>query len=85
MAAPVTSVPAGDFARLRDSSAAVVDVRDEERKYDDHIAGSLHYPSETFEKKIPDLLKGLKGTGSVVFHCAKSQNPSNFRSRNRLN
>ncbi|CAM6123964.1 unnamed protein product [Calypogeia fissa] len=73
MAAPVTFIPAGDFARLRDPSVAVVDVRDEERKYDGHIAGSLHYPSEAFENKIPDLLKDLKGKDTVVFHCAKSQ------------
>lgn len=47
--------------------------RDEERQYDGHIAGSLYYPSETFEEKIPDLLKDLRSKNTVVFHCAKSQ------------
>lgn len=73
MTTPVKFIPAEDFTTLRDASVAVVDVRDEERKHDGHIAGSLHYPSATFERKIPDLLKDLKGTDTVVFHCAKSQ------------
>ncbi|BFI23366.1 Cdc25 family phosphatase [Marchantia polymorpha subsp. ruderalis] len=69
----ITPIPATDFSRQRSSTVAVVDVRDEERKYDGHIAGSLHYPSDTFVENIPDLVKNLKGHDTVVFHCAKSQ------------
>ncbi|KAL2650295.1 hypothetical protein R1flu_018423 [Riccia fluitans] len=70
---PVTFIKAADFSLQRTVKVAVVDVRDEERQYDGHIAGSLHYPSSTFEESIPKLVKDLKGHDTVVFHCARSQ------------
>ncbi|KAK9153888.1 hypothetical protein Sjap_001368 [Stephania japonica] len=52
---------------------AIVDVRDDERTYDAHIAGSLHYASGTFLEKIPNLIQEVKGKDTLVFHCALSQ------------
>ncbi|XP_042504606.1 dual specificity phosphatase Cdc25-like [Macadamia integrifolia] len=52
---------------------AIVDVRDDERSYDGHIAGSLHYASDTFSEKIPNLIQEVKGKDTLVFHCALSQ------------
>ncbi|KAL5540797.1 hypothetical protein UlMin_042410 [Ulmus minor] len=52
---------------------AIVDVRDDERSYDGHIAGSLHYASDTFSDKIPNLVQQVKGKDTLVFHCALSQ------------
>ncbi|OMO81817.1 hypothetical protein CCACVL1_12206 [Corchorus capsularis] len=52
---------------------AIVDVRDDERKYDGHIAGSLHYASDTFTDKISNLIQDVKGKDTLVFHCALSQ------------
>ncbi|KAL6987333.1 cell division cycle-related protein [Sarracenia purpurea var. burkii] len=52
---------------------AVVDVRDDERSCDGHIAGSLHYASDTFSEKIPSLVQAVKGKDTLVFHCALSQ------------
>ncbi|KAK9126595.1 hypothetical protein Scep_015441 [Stephania cephalantha] len=52
---------------------AIVDVRDDERNYDAHIAGSLHYASGTFLEKIPNLIQEVKGKDTLVFHCALSQ------------
>ncbi|XP_021908556.1 dual specificity phosphatase Cdc25 isoform X2 [Carica papaya] len=52
---------------------AVVDVRDDERSYDGHIAGSLHYASGTFTDKISNLVQEVKGKDTLVFHCALSQ------------
>nr|AFK34522.1 unknown [Lotus japonicus] len=52
---------------------AVVDVRDDERSYDGHISGSLHYASDTFSQDIPKLLHEVKGKETLVFHCALSQ------------
>ncbi|XP_058093483.1 arsenate reductase 2.2 [Magnolia sinica] len=57
----------------RHPKLAVIDVRDDERSYDAHIAGSLHYASETFSEKIPELLQQVKGKDTLVFHCALSQ------------
>lgn len=54
-------------------NVAIVDVRDEERNYDAHIGGSLHYASDTFSEKIPNLLQDVKGKDTLVFHCALSQ------------
>lgn len=47
--------------------------RDEERSYDAHIAGSLHYASDTFSERMPDLLQAVKGKDTLVFHCALSK------------
>ncbi|XWS43548.1 hypothetical protein CRYUN_Cryun16bG0113500 [Craigia yunnanensis] len=52
---------------------AVIDVRDDERSYDGHIAGSLHYASDTFTDKISNLIQDVKGKDTLVFHCALSQ------------
>ncbi|KAF3778713.1 Dual specificity phosphatase [Nymphaea thermarum] len=52
---------------------AVIDVRDEERKYDGHIAGSLHVASGSFSENLPSLLAQVKAKDTVVFHCALSQ------------
>ncbi|CAN1770629.1 Dual specificity phosphatase Cdc25 [Linum perenne] len=52
---------------------AVIDVRDDERIDDGHIAGSLHYASGSFGDRMPDLLQEVKGKDTLVFHCALSQ------------
>ncbi|KAF3319784.1 arsenate reductase 2.2 [Carex littledalei] len=57
----------------RNPRVAIVDVRDEERSYDPHIGGSLHFASETFSQKLPDLIQAVKGKDTLVFHCALSQ------------
>ncbi|KAF8403125.1 hypothetical protein HHK36_011220 [Tetracentron sinense] len=57
----------------RRPSIAVVDVRDDERSCDAHIAGSIHYASGTFSEKIPNLIQDVKGKDTLVFHCALSQ------------
>ncbi|XP_043700143.1 dual specificity phosphatase Cdc25 [Telopea speciosissima] len=54
-------------------NVAIVDVRDDERTYDAHIAGSLHYASETFSEKISNLIQEVTGKDTLVFHCALSQ------------
>ncbi|XP_006851272.2 arsenate reductase 2.2 [Amborella trichopoda] len=54
-------------------NVAIIDVRDEERSYDAHIAASLHYASETFYDKMPKLFADLKGKDTLVFHCALSK------------
>lgn len=61
------------FSLSRRPNIAVVDVRDDERSYDAHIAGSLHYASDTFINKIPNLIQDVKGKDTLVFHCALSQ------------
>ncbi|KAJ7561756.1 hypothetical protein O6H91_03G040200 [Diphasiastrum complanatum] len=74
MAQGVSYMVASDLLRLRGSDGiAVVDVRDEERSFDGHIAGSLSYASDSFEEKIPNLLQDVKKKDIIVFHCAKSQ------------
>ena len=47
--------------------------RDEERNYDGHIAGSLHYASGSFEDRISHLVQNVKDKDTLVFHCALSQ------------
>ncbi|WZY79965.1 hypothetical protein YC2023_026349 [Brassica napus] len=46
---------------------------DEERNYDGHIAGSLHYASGSFEDRISHLVQNVKDKDTLVFHCALSQ------------
>uniref|UniRef100_A0A0E0CTS6 arsenate reductase (glutathione/glutaredoxin) n=1 Tax=Oryza meridionalis TaxID=40149 RepID=A0A0E0CTS6_9ORYZ len=58
---------------LRDPRIAVVDVRDEERIYDAHIAGSHHYASDSFGERLPELAQATKGKETLVFHCALSK------------
>ncbi|KAH9734730.1 Dual specificity phosphatase Cdc25 [Citrus sinensis] len=57
----------------RRPNIAVIDVRDDERSYDGHITGSLHYPSDSFTDKIFDLIQEVRGKDTLVFHCALSQ------------
>ncbi|KDO51712.1 hypothetical protein CISIN_1g032540mg [Citrus sinensis] len=45
----------------RRPNIAVIDVRDDERSYDGHITGSLHYPSDSFTDKIFDLIQEVRG------------------------
>ncbi|KAJ9695337.1 hypothetical protein PVL29_010694 [Vitis rotundifolia] len=61
------------LALKRRPNIAIVDVRDDERSYDGHIAGSLHYASDTFSDKISNLVQEVKGKDTLVFHCALSQ------------
>lgn len=56
-----------------DRDYAIIDVRDEERELDGHIAGSLHFASGSFDEKLPMLLDEVKGKKRVIFHCALSQ------------
>ncbi|KAG7553970.1 Rhodanese-like domain [Arabidopsis suecica] len=57
----------------RRPNIAIIDVRDEERNYDGHIAGSLHYASGSFDDKISHLVQNVKDKDTLVFHCALSQ------------
>ncbi|KAH0680014.1 hypothetical protein KY290_020700 [Solanum tuberosum] len=57
----------------RRPNIAIVDVRDDERSYDGHIAGSLHFASDTFLDKIPSLIQAANGKDTLIFHCALSQ------------
>ncbi|XP_074312033.1 dual specificity phosphatase Cdc25 [Silene latifolia] len=59
--------------RTRRPNFAIVDVRDDERSYDGHIAGSLHFASDTFMDKIPNLVQQLHSKDTLIFHCALSQ------------
>ncbi|KAL6585408.1 cell division cycle-related protein [Orobanche minor] len=61
------------LALKRRPNIAIVDVRDNERKSDGHIAGSLHFASSTFVDKLPDLVEATKDKDTLVFHCALSQ------------
>eukprot|EP01018_Ginkgo_biloba_P020487 Gb_07788 [translate_table: standard] len=76
MAAPaeVRYITAPELLNLqRNPNVAIIDVRDEERSYDGHIAGSFHYASDTFGQQIPSLLQNVKGKDTLVFHCALSK------------
>ncbi|GAV58151.1 Rhodanese domain-containing protein [Cephalotus follicularis] len=57
----------------RRPNVAIIDVRDDERSYDGHIAGSLHYASGTFTDNIANLVQQARGKDTLVFHCALSQ------------
>ncbi|XP_019444309.1 PREDICTED: dual specificity phosphatase Cdc25 [Lupinus angustifolius] len=52
---------------------AIVDVRDDERNYDGHISGSLHFASHNFSESMPNLIHQVQGKDTLVFHCALSQ------------
>jgi len=76
MAAPieVSYITAPELLNLcKSPNVAIIDVRDEERSLDAHIAGSFHYASDTFFEKIPDLLQNMEGKDTLVFHCALSK------------
>ncbi|PNT78351.1 arsenate reductase 2.2 [Brachypodium distachyon] len=57
----------------RDPRVAIVDVRDEERTCDAHIAGSHHFASDGFAERLPELAEATRGKETLVFHCALSQ------------
>ncbi|KAI4310423.1 hypothetical protein MLD38_035403 [Melastoma candidum] len=57
----------------RRPNIAIIDVRDDERSYDGHIPGSLHYASDGFSDKMADLVRAVPGKDTLVFHCALSQ------------
>ncbi|XP_021774541.1 dual specificity phosphatase Cdc25-like [Chenopodium quinoa] len=61
------------FTLKQRPNIAIVDVRDDERIYDGHIAGSLHFASDTFLDKIPNLVQQVQGKDTLIFHCALSQ------------
>ncbi|KAF8780272.1 hypothetical protein HU200_001948 [Digitaria exilis] len=58
---------------VRDPRVAIIDVRDEERSYDGHIAGSHHYASDSFTVRMPDLAQATAAKETLVFHCALSK------------
>ncbi|KAL1815916.1 hypothetical protein DCAR_0520244 [Daucus carota subsp. sativus] len=70
----VTYISSSQLLRLKPRpNIAVIDVRDDERNYDGHIAGSLHFASDTFREKLPKLVEAVQGKDTIVFHCALSQ------------
>ncbi|WOL10704.1 arsenate reductase 2.2 [Canna indica] len=74
MARSLSHITASQLISIaRNPRVAIVDVRDEERSYDAHIAGSLHFASDTFSERMPDLLQAVKGKDTLVFHCALSK------------
>ena len=74
MARGVSYVSAAQLVSMvRDPRVAIVDVRDEERSYDAHIAGSHHYASDSFAERMPELAEASKGKETLVFHCALSK------------
>ncbi|KAF9594228.1 hypothetical protein IFM89_028885 [Coptis chinensis] len=68
-----TSFPQTTSKYSRCRCQSLLYFRDEERNYDAHIAGSLHYPNGEFSGKISDLVQNVKGKDTLVFHCALSQ------------
>ncbi|KAK4339500.1 hypothetical protein RND71_040962 [Anisodus tanguticus] len=74
MARTVTYITGSQLLSLKHRpNIAIVDVRDDERSYDGHIAGSLHFASDTFIDKMPSLIQATNGKDTLVFHCALSQ------------
>ncbi|KAJ0806109.1 putative protein-tyrosine-phosphatase [Helianthus annuus] len=76
MAKTISYITGSDLLSLKErASVAIVDVRDDERSYDGHIAGSLHFASDSFQDRIPNLVQTVKDKGkdTLVFHCALSQ------------
>lgn len=47
--------------------------RDDEREYDGHIPGSLHFASADFDDTLPQLWPAIRGKKAVIMHCALSQ------------
>ncbi|KAI3522855.1 hypothetical protein L1887_00907 [Cichorium endivia] len=74
MARTISYITGSELLSLKErSNVAIVDVRDDERSYDGHIAGSLHFASDSFQDRIPNLVQAAKGKDTLVFHCALSQ------------
>ncbi|KAH7103328.1 Rhodanese-like domain-containing protein [Auriculariales sp. MPI-PUGE-AT-0066] len=59
-------------AKQARSDYVVIDVRDADRE-GGHIVGSVHSPSNTFDDAVDALVEQHKEAGTVVFHCALSQ------------
>ncbi|KAA8901791.1 Rhodanese-like domain-containing protein [Sphaerosporella brunnea] len=55
-----------------EQKVAVVDVRDSDH-IGGHIKSSRHVPSGTLNYSLPELVRTLKQTEKVVFHCVHSQ------------
>ncbi|GJX21088.1 dual specificity phosphatase Cdc25 [Tanacetum coccineum] len=67
MARTVSYITGSELLSLKErANVAIVDVRDEERSYDGHIAGSLHFASDSFVDKIPSLVQAAKGKDTLV-------------------
>jgi len=60
------------LTRHTDDKVVVVDVRDSDH-IGGHIKSSKHIPAGTLDYAAPDLVRRLKNTEKVVFHCALSQ------------
>ncbi|KAI3706716.1 hypothetical protein L6452_24642 [Arctium lappa] len=74
MAKTISYITGSELLSLKErANIAIVDVRDDERSYDGHIVGSLHFASDTFQDRIPNLVQAAKGKDTLVFHCALSQ------------
>ncbi|XP_037427017.1 arsenate reductase 2.1-like isoform X1 [Triticum dicoccoides] len=58
---------------VSDPRVAIIDVRDEERICDAHIAGSHHYASDGFADRLPEIAEATRAKDTLVFHCALSQ------------
>ncbi|CAM0871078.1 unnamed protein product [Alopecurus aequalis] len=70
----VSYVTGADLVSMvSDPRVAIIDVRDEERTCDGHIAGSHHYASDSFAERLPEIAEATKGKETLVFHCALSQ------------
>ncbi|KAM0905583.1 hypothetical protein ACQ4PT_017291 [Festuca glaucescens] len=75
MARSVTYVSAAKLVSMARGNhrMAVIDVRDEERSYQAHIAGSHHFASGSFAARLRELALATSGKDTLVFHCALSQ------------
>ncbi|OMP88995.1 CDC25-like phosphatase YCH1 [Diplodia seriata] len=65
--AATTTDPASPHAPI-----AVIDVRDSDF-FGGHIRGCTNVPTSALDYKLPELVRQLKGTPTVVFYCALSQ------------
>ncbi|PYH93251.1 Rhodanese-like protein [Aspergillus ellipticus CBS 707.79] len=54
------------------NNLAIIDVRDSDH-IGGHIKTSTWIPSSSLDYKLPELLRTLRETEKVVFHCALSQ------------
>ncbi|KAL3646813.1 cell division cycle-related protein [Castilleja foliolosa] len=74
MARSITYITGSELLSLKHRpNIAIVDVRDDERSSEGHIAGSLHFSSDKFTDKLPSLAEATKDKDTLVFHCALSQ------------
>ncbi|KVH90410.1 Rhodanese-like domain-containing protein [Cynara cardunculus var. scolymus] len=67
MAKTISYITGSELLSLKErANIAIVDVRDDERSYDGHMAGSLHFASDTFQDRIPNLVQAAKGKDTLV-------------------